>query len=747
MDYIPKKNIQKSLCDIKSNKQQTTDNEQRRKGERKSPLTPPKGGGQKRLKGENKKGWIPHQVRNDKKKTGMAEEKKNCLNKEKKIHPSPPLKGGNKRKKYINKIIKYVVVFGLLIGIIVGTFFIIGIKNTLSESLRYTSIHIQIIKNALKETKTGQLKDSLMAINQEIKELESKIKIYKITELFSVIGQFNKSLEEVPGAFKNIAIISDKITQVASDIDYLKNNAIQLIFNQKGGELIDRLNSIKDNLYSLEKTTEDFRKQARELKDLSPRLVEIYDAFDKNYPYINLSIYKGQEMIEALVSLLEAPEDVKILLLFQNATEIRPAGGFIGSFGYITLNNGSIKEIKIEDIYNSDRQLDIEVAPPRELSTITDIWGARDANWFFDFPDSAQKVSCFLENSQLFNKTNDEFENVIAINPHVLSFILNLIGPIEIPEYDLVIDSSNFLEQLQYEVEAGRDHVPGQNPKLVLTILAPKIIERLKDLDDDQKLELIENIKKGIEQKDIMAFSENEDIQKIFLEFKLDGTSFSIPKNFNGDYLAVVNSNVAGGKSDAFINQQIQLQSQILKDGNIVNKLSITRTHSGQNEKDWWYTATNKNYSKILIPKISEIISVDGNDSSPYDYLNLEHNPSLKIDEDLKAIEENSFYVEDSKIWRGEEKDKQFVGTWINTPAGETKTLILNYEQIGRIKIEDGSKFTFVFDKQSGDYGSLEYEVATPIEYIWEESGGSVFTYGTQQIKSREVIELTLKKQ
>lgn len=693
MAYFPKKNIEKSLCDIRS-----------------------------------KKNDCFVSTRNDRKNENV---KKSVKIPQKKIR--------------INNIIKYVGVFGLLICIFIGGFFIIGIKNTLSRSLQYTSVHIQIIKNALQETKTGQLKDSLIAINKEIQELESKIKIYKITELFSVIGQFNKSLEKVPGAFKNIAIISEKTTQVASDIDYLKNNAIQLIFNQKGEELIDRLNNIKDNLYSLEKTTGDFREQARELKNLSPRLTEMYNAFDENYHYINLSIYKGQEMIGALVSLLEAPEDVKILLMFQNATEIRPAGGFIGSFGYITLNNGSIKEIKIEDIYNSDRQLDIKVAPPRELGTITDIWGARDANWFFDFPDSAQKVSYFLENSQLFNKNNDEFEHVIAINPRVLSFILNLVGPIEIPEYDLIIDGSNFLEQLQYEVEAGRDHVPGQNPKKVLTFLAPKIIEKLKDLDDDQKLTLIKNIKKGIEQKDIMAFSENNNIQKIFLEFKLDGTSFSIPRNFNGDYLAIVNSNVAGGKSDAFVNQQIQLQSQILEDGTIANKLSITRTHSGQNEKDWWYKATNKNYSKILIPRSSELISINGNDSSPYNYLNLKHDSSLEIDEDLKAIEENSFFVEDLEIWKGEEKDKQFIGAWINTPAGETKTLVLNYEQIGKIKIKNGSEFVFVFDKQSGNYGSLEYKVVAPVGYIWKESGDSVFTYGTQQIKSREIIQLTLK--
>lgn len=642
------------------------------------------------------------------------------------------------------KIIKYWVwggVFGLLI---LGSIYTFTVKNSFSDSYGYIMLQARILKESVLNTKTSEIKNSLDAINNEIRNIGEKADSYGVTELLNMIGLFNDSLKEVPGAFKSIGDISDRSAQIANDIDHLKNNALQLIFNQKGEELILLIDNLQANLSALEKLSTEFKNQARKIKSLSPKLSAIYEVFDKNYLTINLNIYRAEEVLAALNSILKSPEETKILLLFQNPTEIRPAGGFIGSFGYITLNKGGIQEIKIDDIYNADRQLNIKVAPPRELSAITAVWGARDANWFFDFPASAEKVAYFLENSKLFSDTGTKFENVIAINTNVLGSFLEITGPIEIPEYDLTIDRSNFLKEIQYEVEAGRDKIPGQNPKKVLSFLAPILIDKLKNLDDDGKLKMVRILKEASAQKDIMAFSKNGSIQKIFSEYGLSGESFSIPKNWNGDYLAVVNANIAGGKSDAFIDQQIQLESQILDDGTIFDSLTITRTHSGQNEKDWWYTATNKNYIGILTPKRSDLIGIKGDSYSPYKYISPAKN--LIKDPDLENMENALPYNKEFEIWQGENRDKNMFGTWFITPAGKTKKLEINYRQNEKISVDDGVKFIFVLDKQSGVEGSFEYKITAPPGYAWKESDGPAFSYGTQQISSRETIQLTLKK-
>lgn len=651
-----------------------------------------------------------------------------------------------------NKKIKYLIWGGIFALLIFAGVYTITVKNSFTDSFESIATQTRIIKQSFfgiktspfGKLRTSELKDSLGAINNEIQSIGEKADNYGITELINIIGLFNNSLKEVPGAFKSISAISDKSAQIASGIDYLKNNALQLIFNQKGEELISLIDNLQANFSVLEKLSTEFKNQARKIKDLSPKLSAIYEVFDKNYLTINLSIYRAEEVLSAFNSILKSPQETKILLLFQNPTEIRPAGGFIGSFGYIALNKGSVQEIKIDDIYNADRQLNIKVAPPRELSAITTIWGARDANWFFDFPMSAEKVSYFLENSKLFSDLGTKFENIIAINTNLLESFLEITGPIEIPEYNLTIDRSNFLKEIQFEVEAGRDKKPGQNPKRVLSFLAPILIDKLKNLDDNGKIKMINIFKEAVAQKDIMAFSKNESVQKIFLEYNLSGESFSIPKDWNGDYLAVINTNVAGGKSDAFISQQIQLESQILEDGTISDNLKITRSHTGQNEKDWWYKAVNKNYVKILTPKQSELISIKNNDTSPYKYISPAKN--LIKDPDLQNMENSLIYNEEYKIWQGGDNNKNILGTWFDTAAGKTKTLEASFKQSGKINIGDEAKFVFVLDKQSGVEGSFEYKITAPPGYIWKESRRSTFSYGTQQILSRETIQLTLKR-
>ncbi|MCL5017604.1 MAG: DUF4012 domain-containing protein [Patescibacteria group bacterium] len=575
-----------------------------------------------------------------------------------------------KSNKKIKPLVKYGLVLSIAIVMIGGSIFASNIKNNVLNSFAYIVYQIQNIRSAASEMKTEQLKDSLGALNTELQALSSKSENYGVTGLLNIIGQFNGSLKEIPGAFKSISAISDRSNQIASDLDYLKNNAFQLIFNQRGEELISRLENMQKNLTDLEKIMPEFKNQAIKIKDLSPTLSALYNIFDKNYLSINLNIYKSEDVINALLSLLKSPNEVNVLILFQNPTEIRPGGGFLGSFAYVTLLNGSIKEIKVDDIYNADRQLNVNVAPPKELSSITPVWGARDANWFFNFPDSAQKVSYFLENSKLFSDSGIKFDNVISINTNVLASLIDIVGPITLPNYGLTINSDNFLPELQHEIEAGQDKKPGQNPKRILSVLTPILIDKLKGLDDNGKIDLLKDLSMAVSNKDIMAFSKTDDIQKIFLEFNLAGEVFNIPQNWNGDYLAIANANVAGGKSDAFINQNVSLKSQILEDGSITNNLTLTRTHTGQKEKDWWYRATNYDYIKIFTPPSTEINVVTGNNSSHYRYV--PPSKKLSIDPDLAAIDQSTVFLNDLKIWEGIEDGKEFFGTWMDTPAGKT---------------------------------------------------------------------------
>jgi len=78
--------------------------------------------------------------------------------------------------------------------------------------------------------------------------------------------------------------------------------------------------------------------------------------------------------------------------------ELRPTGGFIGSFGLLNFENGKLGNLNVNDIYAIDGQLKGHVAPPDELLHFLGQpnWYMRDSNWSPDFPISAERAYMVL---------------------------------------------------------------------------------------------------------------------------------------------------------------------------------------------------------------------------------------------------------------------------------------------------------------------------------------------------------------
>jgi len=639
----------------------------------------------------------------------------------------------NKKETRLSSFFAVFVVLFIAIGVI-------DIADTAEDSMEIISGQAPMIKEAIFKFDIAGITKSLELADKEIKNMESAVNNYGFAQVSSLIGNFIPSLGELPGALKNVSLLSENLVLLSQDMEFIKNNGLQLVFGKKGDDFINVLERIESNLDEVEKLNRGLKTQAPSLKNLSPKLASLYEIFNDNYIYINLNISRAKRSLGAILSILKPSENRHFLLIFQNPSEMRPAGGFIGSYGDLVLNRGSLVEFKIDDIYNADRQVDLKIIPPKELQGITKSWGARDANWFFDFPTSAQKVTSFLEASDIYKKDSVKFSGAVAINTDVLGTIIEITGPIEIPAYDLKLDKNNFLEEIQREVEAGRDKKPGQNPKRVLSALLPIIMEKIGSFNDQQKNDLVEKFKNHFEKKDIMVYFSDWQLESLMEDLGVAGEVAQFSKNFNGDYLAVVNANVAGGKSDAFIEQKIVLNSEIFSDGRILNTLEISRKHSGQKEKDWWYRADNKNYLKVLAPFGAKLVSVTGGNGASLS-LN-EYFDNFAGDADLDAIEKSTKLSEKFNMRIGSEFGKTSFGVWFNTLAGKTSALKIKYEQSA--EVGDNIPYSFIFEKQSGTRGSLYYAVTAPARYVWKESGDEIFKYSANELKAREEIDLTM---
>ena len=576
--------------------------------------------------------------------------------------------------------------------------------------------------------------------NSDIIAVKDLFQNFFLTKIMNLGGFFDKSLS-----------LNQSALAVSRNLEALKTNGLNLFMNGDGKELVKIIKNLREEIDNIQKSTGSIRNQiaavGEKMDFLKGNLLD-FSQIDKivteEYFNYGAKLYQTEDVLAGLLDVLQSKNDVHWLIFFQNPAEIRPAGGFLGSYADLTINSGRLANIDVRDIYDPDGQLDLKVVPPMPLQAITVSWEARDANWFFDFPVSARKVTSFLEASKIYQEQNTEFSGVIALNIRILESILEITGPMEIGDYP-EINKDNFMREIQREVEAGPDKAAGK-PKRILQVLAPALLERINNFNEEQKRELMDKLGFHLTNKDIMLFAEDRRLENFFSQNNLSGEVYKLPDNFYGSYLAVVNANIAGGKSDYFIKQEINLKVNLESDGKTVSRLEIKRSHSGNTEKASWWRATNKDFLKIFAAPGSRLAKISGNSQKtvnpPINY----QKQNYQNDFDVQIIEKNQQFLEDFDVWLSEESGKTTWASWFNVSAGAAKTLKLEYETPGNIysSVKPDKIYQFIFDKQSGVDGKLKVSIETPVGYKWQESQGYIYEYENENPPARLIINLTL---
>jgi hypothetical protein len=467
-----------------------------------------------------------------------------------------------------------------------------------------------------------------------------------------------------------------------------------------------------------------------------------------DYLKYSSNLYAWDNVLVSLTNYLTSPTPQHFLVFLENPAEIRPGGGFLGSYADLTIQNGQLTNIDVRDIYDPDGQLKEKVVPPEELQGITTNWGARDANWFFDQPTSAKNIIGFLEASKMYAETSTTFDGAIALNVKVIEAVLQNTGPIYLPEYQTTIDASNILEIVQQQTEQSADQRAHQ-PKKILQVLAPLLIQKLQTLSPSAEQSLFTDLKHLIVTKDITIYFKDPTIASFLNTNDLDGSVYKLPDNFWGGYLAVVNANVAGGKSDAFISEAVQATVDTDTSGNVFTDLKVTRTHNGNTQTESWWRATNKDFLQIFTEPNSTLVATIGENQRPYIPPFNYKGAGYSINPDLAAIQNGEVVLGNDQTIERTEFGKNVFGAWLILNAGQTKTLEMRYQTPynNSTLVTPGGKFTFVFERQSGVQNTLDLTINAPFHYIWAETGTGTYNYQSDDPPGRVIITLTLQNQ
>lgn len=304
------------------------------------------------------------------------------------------------------------------------------------------------------------------------------------------------------------------------------------------------------------------------------------------------------------------------LVLLQNDKELRPTGGFLGSYAKLKFSNGGLSSVTIQDIYVPDGQISGHVDPPKPIQEAfkQGWWKLRDSNWDPNFPESAKIIDWFFEKGK-----EEKNDGIIAVNFSFLEEIVEILGPIDLPEYNLTVNKDNFYQVAQSYSEVN--FFPGSTQKKdILSHLGQALIEKTKKIDKKQLKDILISTVRNLQQRQILGYFKNDLVQNSFEAMDWTGrvkknTLFS--ENTINDYLYIVESNLGANKANCCISRKVNQQISFQEDGNLSEKLDIIFNNESQfntPQPPVFWGGNYINYLRIYLPiEVQDIkVTIDG---------------------------------------------------------------------------------------------------------------------------------------
>lgn len=397
----------------------------------------------------------------------------------------------------------------------------------------------------------------------------------------------------------------------------------------------------------------------------------------ENVPAARASLGSWLDQSHVLLSILGAERARDYLLVFQNNHEMRPTGGFIGSLALVGVDRGVVEDIAVQTVYDGDGQLKDFIAPPDPLRLIVDRWYLRDANWFVNYPQSAKKIVNFLE-----KEGGPTVDGVIALTPEVIKGLLEITGPVAVPEYNVVVDAESFVPLTQELVTYSYDRAVNK-PKQFLADLAPILLNRIF-ADKSKMLEVMSLLAEKAEEKHLLVyFTDTEEQERIVRQ----GWAGTLPADAP-HMLNIVNANIGGHKSDQFMAQEIDYRISVKENGEAEALVTIRRTHNGPTEKlDLPYAEDNNPaykdnvvWQRVLVPIGAQLLEATGFTSAAEVPRQVRPTEDALVQPDADVAEwQRRQHIGAGGTTIGEEAHYQYFANWMVTKPGATSIGLYRY--------------------------------------------------------------------
>ena len=391
-----------------------------------------------------------------------------------------------------------------------------------------------------------------------------------------------------------------------------------------------------------------------------------------------------EELGDAVGTILGNDSFRRYMVIFQNQSELRPTGGFMGSYAIIDVQKGKMLRMELPGggTYDIQGQLTEYVEAPQPLQLVNARFEFQDANWFPDFPASAKKISWFYEHAR-----HTTVDGVIAINASVLERLLRVIGPVENSAYGVTLTTDNALSSIQTIVESDEARATHE-PKAIMAEIMNTVLDKIGQAKTGELIHLLGELHAAATEKEIQVYMNDAGAEKTIRDFGWAGSMAQTgPQQ---DYLSVIHANIGGQKSDAKMIQTIDHQAVVSPDGSIIDTVILHRTHTGRADEPLT-GVPNIDYVRIYVPLGATLIDAGGF-TSPRDGDFKVAESWYKKDPDLASLEvgQGIHIKTGTRITR--EFDKTAFGNWMITYPGQSSEVFFTYRLPFSVRIASVSK-------------------------------------------------------
>lgn len=409
----------------------------------------------------------------------------------------------------------------------------------------------------------------------------------------------------------------DSVNAVGTFVDFLAN--IFQPFSKKGkislatitpaekGELLQGIADRGGDLRAAQTSLHRAEDKLQNLPDhgLIPQLAKITNPLREQFPAITEAVDQIIPATKVIPSILGYPSQKQYLFLLENNTELRPGGGFIGTYGIMKVRSGDIYSLKTDNVYNIDKAAKNlpTITPPAAMRKLLKVqtWYFRDSNWSPDFPTSAQQA-LYLFQRQGGQKNLD---GVVAVTPTAIAHMIGLVGPIKVSGIEFT--EENFVSQLQYQVEQGflKEGIPEAQRKDIISTMTSQLMNKILNLPISEWKDLFLTVNDQLETKQILLYMKDTVAQNVLVQENWAG---AITSTTNQDSILISDANLASLKTDEVM-QRSYTYTVDQEKGDMVGTLTIHYRNTGKFD---WKTTRYNTYIRVYVPNGSVLLSSSG---------------------------------------------------------------------------------------------------------------------------------------